>query len=274
MRQKGMVLLAMVCGLTCALAVFGYTRVVQSDAAHARAEALERYGGDQVEVCVASRDIAPGESISTANTTTRLWLVDLLPSEPVTSLSDIAGLQVANEVFANEVISQKHFEEDSASVMVPQGLQAVSVELGDAQAVAGLVRAGSIVDVYAAGSSTDLLVEKVLVTAVEQGATGSKRVTLAVAPERVQEIIAATNTTTLYLALPSQQGKQNHADAQEGAGAPNDAEAQEGDQQGASAQADASGQAPSQEEGSMEGEESQEAIGAQDASAPEAAEDV
>ena len=37
--------------------------VVRGEAERARADALARYGGDQVEVCVAKRDIAAGETV-------------------------------------------------------------------------------------------------------------------------------------------------------------------------------------------------------------------
>lgn len=203
MRQKGTMVVALLCGLVCAFSVFAYTRVVQADAAAARSEAMERFGGDQIEVCVATRDIAPGEEVSAANTTSRMWLVDLLPGDAVTALADVAGKQVTSAVIAGEVLSMKRFQGESVSVVVPQGLQAVTVELSEAQAVGGMLQAGSIVDVYATGTSTALLVERVLVTALEQSASGAKRVTLAVSAEHVQEIIAATSQSALYLVLPS-----------------------------------------------------------------------
>lgn len=205
MRSKAPFIIAILCGALCAAAVLAYTGVVQAEAANARSEALARYGGDQVSVCVATRDIAPGEEITTANTTTREWLVDLLPTHACSSFEDIEGKQVTSAIVAGEVISQQRFEGASVSVVVPAGLQAVSVDLGEAQAVSGMLQPGAIVDVYATGNTTELLVPRVLVTAIDQSTTGTKRVTLAVAPEHVQEIIATTQQSSLYLVLPSQQ---------------------------------------------------------------------
>ena len=51
---------ALACGLCCALCVALYLASVRGEVDAARAEALERYGGDQVEVCVAKRDMAAG----------------------------------------------------------------------------------------------------------------------------------------------------------------------------------------------------------------------
>lgn len=208
MRSKAPFFIALLCGIGCAAAVLAYTSMVQAEAVAMRNEALQRYGGDQVEVCVATRDIAPGEEIHESNTTTREWLVDLLPAHACESFDEIAGKQVTSAVVEGEVLSQQRFEGESTSIKVPAGLQAVSVELGDAQAVGGMLQAGSIVDVYAAGTTTELLVSQVLVTAIEPGATGSKRVTLAVSPEYVQQIIATTQQATLYLVLPSKQKSQ------------------------------------------------------------------
>lgn len=203
MKTRAPFLIALLCGIACAAALYAYMSMVQTEAANARSEALARYGGDQIEVCVATRDIAPGEEINSSNTTMREWLVDLLPAQACESLDEINGKQVTSAIVAGEVISKHRFEGESVSIIVPAGLQAVSVELGDAQAVAGMLQAGSIVDVYAAGTQTDLLVSQVLVTAIEQGTTGNKRVTLAVAPEYVQQIIATTQQSSLYLVLPS-----------------------------------------------------------------------
>ena len=49
------------CGVLCAACVLAYLTSVRGEADAARAEALARYGGEQVEVCVARRDVAAGE---------------------------------------------------------------------------------------------------------------------------------------------------------------------------------------------------------------------
>lgn len=216
MKQKGTVLLALFCGVVCACSVFVYTSQVQAHAEAQRSEALERYGGDQIEVCVATRDIAVGEVVDAASTTSRLWLVDLLPQDPITDLSDVAGMHAASSILAGEVLSHARFEGVESSVPVPAGMQAVGVELASAQAVSGALEAGSLVDVYAAGaSSTACIAENVLVAAIAEQSSGRYSVTLAVAPEQVEEVIASTQSTSLYLTLPARgEGRMNtHQDA-------------------------------------------------------------
>jgi len=64
MKVNKRVLVSALCGLCCAACVGLYLVGVKGEADAARAEALARYGGDQIEVCVASRDIAAGEVVN------------------------------------------------------------------------------------------------------------------------------------------------------------------------------------------------------------------
>ena len=97
---------------------------------------------------------------------------------------------------------------------VPEGLTALSVPAKDVQAVGGAVAAGSRVDVYATGgTSTDVLASGVLVLATSASAQESTTdakvswITVAVAPESVQEIVAAAQKTELYFTLPGSEGE-------------------------------------------------------------------
>ena len=53
--NKKVLIGGIICGIICALCVFGYTYLVYQDADSARVEAMERYGGEQVEVLDAKR---------------------------------------------------------------------------------------------------------------------------------------------------------------------------------------------------------------------------
>ncbi len=204
MKKRSTVIAALLCGALCAGSVLMYTNQLEAQVEAQRSEALARYGGDQVEVCVATRTIAAGEVVDAANTSTRLWLVDLLPEEPITSLAEVAGMQATSSIVAGEVLSHARFAESNEYVAVPKGLQALGVELGSAQAVGGAVAAGDIVDVYATGASgAALLANNVLVAAMAELTSGRYSVTLALAPEQVEEVIATTQTANLYLTLPA-----------------------------------------------------------------------
>lgn len=205
MKRKATILLSLACGIVCAVAVFAYTAQVQQQASQARNDALARYGGEQLEVCVAAKDIAAGEEVSSSNVTTRQWLVDLLPADAVESFDSISGQRASSSIVAGEVLSHRHFEGTQQQVDVPAGLQAVSVEVEQAQAVGGALQVGSVVDVYAAGpSETSLLASDVYVACAGNDNGSRTWVTLAVKPNQVEQVIAATQTSTLYLTLPGE----------------------------------------------------------------------
>ena len=50
MRRNKTAAAGAICGVLCALCVLGYTQSVRGEAERARADALARYGGEQVEV--------------------------------------------------------------------------------------------------------------------------------------------------------------------------------------------------------------------------------
>lgn len=211
MKRTKTKVVAVVCGLVCAACVFGYLQSVKGEADAVRAEALARYGGEQLEVCVARRDIAAGETVGADAVEVRLWVADLLPAEAARSIDEVVGRQAASPVIAGEVVSLKRFERAGAELDVPEGLVAVSVAAKDVQAVGGAVVAGSHVDVYASGNtSTEAIARNVLVvgtsasTADGQSSSDISWVTMALEPESVQEVIAASQKTELYFALPAE----------------------------------------------------------------------
>ena len=203
MRRKAAVIVAIISGLLCALLVFAYLQAVQNQAQEARADALERYGGETVQACVATRDIEPGEQVDASNATLRPWLTEMLPADAVLTFEQMSDRKVTSRILAGEVVSAKRFEGDFDAITIPVGLQAVSIDLGSAQAVGEMLKAGCVVDVYATGPTTTLVASQVLVASVEAGSYAGKCITLAVDPQNVQEIIAASQQTGIYLTLPS-----------------------------------------------------------------------
>ena len=158
MKRSRTTIIGIACGLACAACVFAYAQGVRGEADAARAEALARYGGEQLEVCVAKRDIAAGESVDASAVETRLWVADLLPAEAFRSSDDVVGKKASSTILAGEVLSERRFRDAGSRLDVPEGLTALSVPAKDVQAVGGAVAAGSRVDVYATGgTSTDVL---------------------------------------------------------------------------------------------------------------------
>ena len=211
MRRNKTAVAGVACGVLCALCVLAYTQSVRGEAERARADALARYGGDQVEVCVAKRDIAAGEAVDSSAIETRLWVADLLPPEAVRKASDVVGSKASSTVFAGEVLSSRRFGAGSSASDVPDGKVAVSIPAKDVQAVGGAVSPGSSVDVYATGAATTQALARgvgVLATSAASDEASSSSsgkvtwVTIAVDPGQVEELVSATQKTELYLTMP------------------------------------------------------------------------
>lgn len=208
--KKAAMLGGIVSGILCVLCILAYTYFVYKDADSARAEAMSRYGGEQVEVVVASRDLYPGEMLSGSNTTKKLWVSDLLPEEALTNTEDVQGQQLSSTVLKGEVVSAKRFHNDAVDIEIPQGKVALSVPAKDVQAVGGAISAGSYVNVYATGTQTTCLDENVLVLATNTSGSDDSSaqeqvswVTLAINPEKSQEYVTASQSMDIYFALPA-----------------------------------------------------------------------
>ncbi|MEG1561709.1 MAG: Flp pilus assembly protein CpaB [Raoultibacter sp.] len=208
--KKRSVLIGIICGLVCALAVFAYTQSVRSDADAARVEALARYGGEQADVCVATRDLIAGETLPLDAVATKAWLADLLPADAVRQADDVVGRQVSSSILAGEVISLKRFDQAASEIEVPAGLCAVSVPAKAVQSVGGSLCAGMKVNAYVTGgSSTDLILQDTLVLGTSAGQSSKKAssdmswITLALPPDRMQEVIDASQKAELYFVLPA-----------------------------------------------------------------------
>lgn len=225
MKQRHMTIAAISCGLLCALCIGLFLWSAYGQANAARAEALARYGGEQVEVCVATRDVTAGERLDASAVEARLWVADLLPEGAISQGSEIVGRTVTSSILKGEVITEKRFEESQGSFDIPQGLEAVSVPAKAVQAVGGAIQPGMSVDVYSSGSSgTTPLARGVIVLATSVGDSGSivsndtGFITLAVDPKKTEELIAASSKTNLYFVLPAADDRRENGSDKETSG--------------------------------------------------------
>ncbi|NPD30730.1 Flp pilus assembly protein CpaB [Eggerthellaceae bacterium zg-1084] len=210
-RRKNAVLsiaFAAVAGVSAFMCVEG----ARSEAQASYSEALSRYGGEQVDVVVARRDLAPGQLVSASDVEVRTMVSRMLPEGAIRSVDEVAGLRPSSMVLAGEACSRRRFEQTTAGLEVPDGLSALSLQAKAAQAVGGAVRTGMRVDVYLAGDeASSLLCRRALVLATSAGAEGGSGtgaldwVTVAVLPEQVQQLVAASGRGHLCLTLPSDQ---------------------------------------------------------------------
>ena len=212
--KKRLLVCGVVCGLICAVCVFLYTEMVYAEADSKRTEALQRYGGEQVEVLVATKTNHPGETLDPSNCTTTTWLSDLLPEGALMNIDETAGKQATSLILQGEVVSSSRFDNETKELDIPAGSVAIALPAQDVQAVGGSITVGSKVDVYATGTKTTCLGRdlEVLATSAgtEESSTRSKItwVTLAVDPEKTQEFVAASQSMDIYFTLPSAKPKE------------------------------------------------------------------
>ena len=208
-RKRKTALLSVACGAACVVCVLLFMQSVRGEAEAARAESLARYGGEQLEVCVAKHDIAAGQTIEASDVELKMWVADLLPAEAARTVEEVQGRTPTSPIMEGEVVVLKRFEGSASSLDVPDGLAALSVPAKDVQAVGGSLAAGAAADLYAVGgTATALLAQDVLILATSSSdSEGSSAelawVTVAVAPESVQEIIDASQKSQLYFVLPA-----------------------------------------------------------------------
>lgn len=219
MRIDRKTLAGVACGLLAAVCMFIYASSVRAEALGSREAAIAHYGGEVVEVCVATRSMGAGETVSDSDVAMCEWLVDLLPVDAATDSAEIVGQTVVLPIVENEPISKGKVGKPGSAIPVPDGLCAVTVPSEDVLAVGGALESGSLVDIYAANSSgVRLLGEGILVLETStSGAASSQNtalfgnasgrgsvlwVTLAVTPESVEELIAASQSDRLHFALP------------------------------------------------------------------------
>ncbi len=211
MKRSRSLAVGIACAAGCAICMGAFLVQVSDRAEAARAEALARYGGDQLEVCVARRDIAPGETIDEGAVAMGLWVADLLPDGVVTVREEAVGKQASAAILKGEALTVRRIGAGQALTLdIPEGLAAVSVPAREVQAVGGALQAGMRADVYATGASaTELIVPRALVVATSTDTSGAlasgavEWVTLAVAPAAVQELVAAAQNLEIYFVLPT-----------------------------------------------------------------------
>lgn len=92
--------------------------------------------------------------------------VSVAPTQYFTSLDDVVGKTPLVDIDAGAPVTARYFKEGNVLArVIPQGFQAVSVEVNDVIAVGGFVRPGDIVDVLLflrGGSGTDQAQSRVL----------------------------------------------------------------------------------------------------------------
>lgn len=193
-RRSVLLLLATLVALVGAVLVFLYVRGADS-------RAQSQY--DTVDVLKAVQQIEAGESIDAALQGGKLQkqavpVKDVLPGA-MDNVDSIKGSVAITTIYVGEQIIPDKFGTtvQTAPLAIPEGMQAISVELSDPYRVAGFVQPGSEVAVYflptggddaAAADRVRLLLKRVLVLGVGSTSTTTKKTTTVEGEQVVSEI--------------------------------------------------------------------------------------
>lgn len=205
MKRRTRLLASAVAGIAAMALSLAYAAQVRAAAEAAQSEAIARYGGELVEVCVAARDIEAGESVDENCVVVQEWVASLLPQDAYTALRDLAGKEATSRIPKNAVVSAGYFEQSERVLSVPKGKVAVSVAVDAEHAVGGAVAIDDYVDVYVSkdGVADRLCGARVIDTSVQEGEGAIEWATLAVDPENVSELLAGTARGSISLTVPA-----------------------------------------------------------------------
>lgn len=236
MRQRTRIIVSILTGVAALALTLVYTSSVESAAYAQQKETMERYGGDLVEVCVATRDIEAGETIDDACVSVDEWVATLLPADAYIAMRDVEGKQATSRIPKNTVLCPDYFERHESALEVPRGKVAVSVAVDEEHAVGGALALDDYVDVYASkdGVADRLCGARIIDTSVEKTDGGTIAwATLAVDPDDVSELLAAAAKGSINLVVPDDATAEVDADEAEDEAQVEAAEGEEGSDTGA-----------------------------------------
>lgn len=201
-RRFRLILSAAAAVAACLLAVV-YADSVREDALSERSEALARYGGEVTNLVVATQALSAGEELDAYNCEEREWLVDLMPDDAILSTDDAYGRIVSAPVTAGSVITSADIVDSSETFEIPSGRVALTIPLTDRLGIYKTVETGSVLAAYVIDGQTTRLVSSNVVVLAQESTSSSGSITLALLPEDVSAIVAASTDNTLRLVKPA-----------------------------------------------------------------------
>jgi pilus assembly protein CpaB len=242
MRSRGLVVvLALILATLATVGIFLYSQGVKEDA---------RSGGDLVTVVVSKVDIPANTDLNALIREGRFTTADVpreaLVEDPVRQLSQLQGRRNAVTIFAGEQIPVGRIQSavTGGALAIPEGHQAMTLELTPDRVISGLIAGGDNVAVYAtfadveirrlnpqatnvetlpAFDTTVVLSPEIEVLQVvrptisdvtdentQQDISGALQVVLAFEPEEAQKMVFAMEMGTVYMSLirPGEDGRQ------------------------------------------------------------------
>lgn len=169
---------------------------------------------ERVRVVMAARDLEVGSRVAREDLQMVEWPATVAPAGFFTSMDDVVGRGLLVPVQANEAIMDRKLASPEAggglSIMIPEGMRALSIRVDEVVGVAGFVLPGTRVDVLlTVDDATQAILQNIPALAagqsIQQDADGEPMkvtvVTLLVSPEQAERLTLASTKGRIQLAL-------------------------------------------------------------------------
>ena len=205
MSRRFRFVLSGACALLAVLCCIVYGNQIKAEAEQSRAEVIERYGGEVVNLVVATKPIEAGDTISSSNTQVKSWVSDLAPEGSFTNADDIMGKQVTIPISAGTPLTKLNFRTNETTVTVPKGLVGISISHGEKTGLVGKVAAGTTLAAYEMTDHGIRLLSTQITLLSDTGESAyisSTPLTVGVLPKDMTSILSAEAKGTLRLVVP------------------------------------------------------------------------
>ncbi len=206
MSKRFRVILSIACAFLACLCAVAYANSEKADSEQARTEALKKYGSEITQVVVATRNLDAGESLANTNCEARDWIVDFIPHDAITDMSEAHGAVLTSPVSEGTPITKTALQKSGESLAIPLGYVAMSIALTEKTGITQNVEVGAHLAAYKIqDGATRLLSNEVQVLSTPKTAQGTKdsSITLAVPALHIASVMSAYADSTLKLVQPA-----------------------------------------------------------------------
>ena len=203
--KKTRILISVLSALLASFCFFAYVQNVRAEAEKSRAEAIQKYGGELTSILVATKQIEPGETLSSSNTQLKSWISDLIPEGAITNPESVMGRTVSSVIGVGMPVVSLHLRSVASQISIPESLVGLTISHGEKYGLAERLSAGTKLAAYEVTDSLITCIASdiaVLSDDTEGTLYTSSSVTLGLTPEQVPAVLSAYARGTLRFTLP------------------------------------------------------------------------
>ena len=204
MTKKTRILISVLSALLASFCFFTYVQSVRAEAEKSRAEAIQKYGGELTSILVATKQIEPGETLSSSNTQVKSWISDLIPEGAITNPESVMGRTVSSVIGVGMPVVSLHLRSVASQITIPENLIGLTISHGEKYGLAERLSTGTKLAAYEVTDSliTCIASDISVLSDDTEGTLYTSSVTLGLTPEQVPAVLSAYARGTLRFTLP------------------------------------------------------------------------